>query len=177
MSKSKPKAKQLEIQYVAPDQLKGWERNPRIISALDMERLKASIQLHGIVDPIIARREDGMILGGHQRVVAAKALAMDSIPVVYLDGVDNARMKVLNLGLNRISGDWNHNLLMGVLDDIIGEGTYELDLTGFAPDFLDTLHSTLSSGDDGPIDPLDVPEEQEHNRCPSCGQKVKIPRG
>ena len=45
------------------------------------EALTRSIQEFGLVDPIIARREDSTVIGGHQRLLAARRLGYKTVPV------------------------------------------------------------------------------------------------
>jgi len=52
--------------------------NPRKISAEETAALDRSVQKFGIVDPIIARRQDRTVIGGHQRLQAARLLLQRS---------------------------------------------------------------------------------------------------
>jgi ParB-like chromosome segregation protein Spo0J len=47
-----------------------------------------------------------MVIGGHQRLEAAKALGLSKVPVVFVD-IDEHQAKVLNIALNKIHGDWD----------------------------------------------------------------------
>ena len=58
----------LQIEYVSPDTLTLAPYNPRTMADDNLARLAKLLDSHGFVDPIIARREDRMVLGGHQRV-------------------------------------------------------------------------------------------------------------
>lgn len=55
---------------------------------------------------MLARRDDRTIVGGHQRLLAARRLGYKTVPVVFLDlTLEQARL--LNLSLNKISGKWD----------------------------------------------------------------------
>ena len=57
---------------------------------------------------MLARREDKTVVGGHQRLLAARRLGYRTVPVVFLDlTIEQAR--VLNLSLNKIRGDWDQS--------------------------------------------------------------------
>ena len=58
------------------------------------------------VDPIIARRDDKVVIGGHQRLLAARRLGLKEVPAVLVD-LDQEQTRLLNLALNRISGSWD----------------------------------------------------------------------
>jgi ParB/RepB/Spo0J family partition protein len=105
------------VEQVALDELRPDPANPRRIGEAELEALVRSIQRFDIVQPVLARREDRVIVGGHQRVLAARKLGMKTVPVVFLDiSVEQARL--LSLALNRISGDWDRDLLARLLADL-----------------------------------------------------------
>lgn len=118
----------LKIEYVDPHSLKPWKGNPRIMSNEEHEKLKAGIREFGVVDPLIARRRDNLVIGGHQRLEDVMELGLARVPVVYID-VSDRRMKALNLALNKIHGDWDEEKLASLLADM--KDFPELELTGF----------------------------------------------
>jgi ParB family chromosome partitioning protein len=75
-----PKQAPLVIVEVPINSLKGDIANPRRISDWQLEALTRSLQAHGIVQPILARKEDGVIIGGHQRWLAARKLGYNTVP-------------------------------------------------------------------------------------------------
>ncbi|MEK6618922.1 MAG: ParB N-terminal domain-containing protein, partial [Nitrospirota bacterium] len=92
-------------------QLKFSEYNPRSMSAHDFEGLKRSLREFGWVEPAVVNTSPGrenVIIGGHQRVRAAQALGQKTVPVVFVH-VPPAQEKLLNLALNRISGQWDED--------------------------------------------------------------------
>lgn len=66
---------QIEIEQVPIGELRPDPANPRRISDQELESLTRSIREFGLVDPVIARREDKTVIGGHQRLLAARRLA------------------------------------------------------------------------------------------------------
>ena len=60
-----------------------------------------SIREFGLVDPIIARREGRAVIGGHQRLLAARRLGLIEVPVIFLDLSLLIRPRLLNLALNK----------------------------------------------------------------------------
>jgi ParB-like chromosome segregation protein Spo0J len=107
-----------------------------------MDALTRSIQEFGVVDPVIVRRADRTVVGGHQRLRAARRLGLDRVPVVFVDlSVERARL--LNLALNRISGEWDEELLARLLADLEEAPAVDLSLSGFGEDEIDGLLRTL----------------------------------
>ena len=112
--------------------LKPFERNPRIMPDHDMERLKQSIEKFGFVEPVVIDEKNN-IRGGHQRVEAAKALGIKKGPVMVVSGLTEDEKVALNLGLNRIHGDWDVFLLTDLLQEIKVD-PINIELTGFTDD-------------------------------------------
>jgi DNA modification methylase len=120
--------------------------NPRRISDAELEALTRSIREFGLVDPIIARREDRAVIGGHQRLVAARRLGLDTVPVVFVD-LTPEQAKLLNLALNRISGQWDQELLARLLSELQETPDVDLSLSGFAEDEISKLLKSLEARD------------------------------
>ena len=103
--------------------------NPRQISEHDLDALGNSMRVFGIVEPVVVNKRSGNIVGGHQRVKAAAASGIDSLPVVYVD-LDDHGERQLNLALNRISGEFDLDKLATVLGDLESAGA-DMAFTGF----------------------------------------------
>ena len=99
----------------------GASYNPRKIADHDLAALRRSLKFFGTVEPIIVNTRSGHIVGGHQRVKAAEAEGIDTMPVVYVD-LDDPSEKQLNLALNRISGEFDLDKLQEVLADLQRSG-------------------------------------------------------
>src|SRR5205823_1907527 len=84
-------------------------------------------------DPVLARREDGTVIGGHQRLLAARRLGYQIVPVIYVD-LSQERARLLNLALNRIGGDWDQELLARLLADLSAVPDLDMSLSGFGDD-------------------------------------------
>lgn len=128
--------------------------NPRTISDHDLDALRKSLRFFGTVEPIIVNERSGHIVGGHQRVKAAQAEGLDTLPVVYVD-LDDPSEKQLNLALNRVSGEWDIEKLGALLGDLEAAGA-DLGLTGFTAQEIEALCRVEPAG--GLTDPDDVPE-------------------
>ena len=120
----------LTIDTVAVSALRPDPANPRRIGDTALEALTRSIREFGFVDPVIARRADKIVIGGHQRLVAARKLGMREVPVIFLD-VTEGQAHLLNVALNKISGSFDDELLARLLADLEGSPGIDLTLTGF----------------------------------------------
>ena len=134
----------LAIEHVAVNDLHPDPANPRRIDEVELEALTRSIQQFGLVDPIIARREDLRVIGGHQRLVAARRLGLTTVPVIFLD-VDESQAHLLNLVLNKIGGTWDQDLLARLLADLQATAAADVTLTGFSNDEVQHLLRRLDA--------------------------------
>lgn len=106
--------------------------NPRKISPEKYEALKQSIKTEGFVESIVVQKSGLRIIGGHQRVRAAKELCIEAgaslpqVPCIVLD-VDDVRAKKLNIKLNNLKGEFEARMLGELLIDIYDAPTIEMD--------------------------------------------------
>lgn len=134
----------LTVEDVPIERLRPDPTNPRRISDDELEALTRSLREFGFVQPVLARRDDGIVVGGHQRLVAARRLGITIVPVIWLD-LPLAQTRLLGLALNKISGSWDEQLLARLLADLQGSGNLDLTLSGFAEDEVTDLLRSLSA--------------------------------
>lgn len=120
----------LQIEYVKLEDLQNAEYNARTISEKELADLERSVREFGMVDPILARRADGQVIGGHQRLAVAERLGLQRVPVIYLD-ISEGKAKLLNIALNKISGEWDEEKLAALLRELDALPDLDLSLTGF----------------------------------------------
>ena len=125
------RATQSQIEHLPIEDLRPDTANPRCISDQELESLTRSIREFGLVDPIIARREDNVVIGGHQRLVVARRLGLKTVPAVLVD-LSQEQARLLNLALNRISGTWDQELLGRLLAELNDIPDVDLSLSGFS---------------------------------------------
>jgi DNA modification methylase len=132
----------MSIEQVDIDDLLPDPANPRKINDAELEALTRSLREFGFVQPVLARRDTRMVIGGHQRLVAARKLGIKQVPVVWLD-LTHERSRLLNIALNKISGTWDEELLARMLADLSTVDDLDLTLTGFGEDELEKLLKSL----------------------------------
>jgi ParB/RepB/Spo0J family partition protein len=110
-------AARLRIEHVPSDSIHPWEANPRHMPPGEMESLQRSVSQWGLIQPLVLRRADNTIIGGHQRLEAARALGLKTVPVVFAD-ISAEEARALNLALNRISGEWDMEKLGALLEEL-----------------------------------------------------------
>lgn len=154
----------LAVELVSIDALRPDPANPRRIADDELDALERSLRQFGFVQPVIVRREDATVIGGHQRLLAARRLGYSSVPVVWLD-ISTDQAHLLNLALNRISGDWDEALLARLLAELQAIPDVDLSLSGFADDEIRDLLRSLEVRDKGDrIESFDLDEALEDAR-------------
>ncbi len=136
----------LQVVEVPIDDLRPDPANPRRIAEAQIEALTRSIKEYGFVQPVLARSEDKTVIGGHQRLIAARRLGYKTVPVIFLD-ITLEQARLLNLGLNKISGDWDQELLARLLADLAPMDGLDLALSGFDDDEIKKLLKSLEARD------------------------------
>ena len=134
----------LTVEQVPIDLLRPDPANPRRISEDELDALERSLRQFGFVQPVLARREDQTVIGGHQRLVAARRLGLTSVPVTWLD-VSTEQARLLGLALNRISGSWDEQLLARLLGELQTGAAVDLSLSGFGEDEIADLLRSLEA--------------------------------
>jgi hypothetical protein len=80
MSKSPPAREALTVEWWPADRPVPYEGNPRVISDAAVEKVALSIGEYGWRQPIVVD-EAGAIVAGHTRLLAAKNLGRETVPV------------------------------------------------------------------------------------------------
>lgn len=91
-------------EWVAPDQLVPWPDNPKKPTRKRIGELAKVISELGFGSPIIARRSDRMVAVGHTRLLAAKKLGLEMIPVRYME-LDDDQLAAMAIADNRLGED------------------------------------------------------------------------
>lgn len=145
----------LTTEAVAVSKLAGMGApyNPRRIDDRQLSALRKSLRNFGAVEPVVANRRTGLVVGGHQRIKAAQAEGIATLPVVWVD-LDPTQERQLNLALNRISGEWDEPALAALLEEM---GAAAGDLTGFDTTEIDELVDRMNR-EARAVDPEEIPE-------------------
>lgn len=100
--------------------------------------------------------EDGGIIAGHGRLLAAQRLGLADVPVMVARGWTKAQKQAYVLADNKLAlnAGWDNDLLAVELKDLQA-ATFDLNLVGFSPDELGAL---LAEKTVGLTDPDEAPE-------------------
>lgn len=125
------------IEMVATTALKSNPRNARTHSDKQITQVAASIKRFGFLVPIVIDNA-GIIMAGHARHGAAEKLGMPEVPVIRAEFLTKADRRAFVLAENRLAqlAGWDKKLLVEELE-ILFEGGYDLEITGFSIADLD----------------------------------------
>ena len=111
-----------------------YARNARTHSPAQVAKIAASIREFGWTMPALIA-EDGTLIAGHGRLLAAQQLGLVDIPVMVAAGWSEAQRRAYVIADNKLSLDagWDIPMLNLELEDLKLEG-FDLNLTGFDAD-------------------------------------------
>lgn len=134
-----------------------YARNSRTHSDAQVAQIAASIREFGWTNPVLVDGSNG-IIAGHGRVLAARKLGFDQVPVIELAHLTESQKRAYVLADNKLAENagWDDELLRIELEALQAAG-FDLSLTGFADDELAALMAELA-GNEGLTDDDAVPE-------------------
>lgn len=129
----------LQIEYELVETLLPYAANSRTHSDAQVAQIAASIKEFGWTNPILIDG-DNTIIAGHGRLLAARKLGMDQVPVIILDHLTKAQQRALVIADNQLAlnAGWNMEMLKAEIADLKLED-FDIDLLGFDDKFLDGL--------------------------------------
>src|SRR3954447_17563909 len=114
-------------------------RNARTHSEEQVAQIAGSIAEFGFVNPVLVG-DDGVIVAGHGRVLAARKLGLAEVPVIVLSHLTPTQRRALMIADNQIATNagWNDEMLAAELA-ALREENVDLSLLGFDEDEIDRL--------------------------------------
>lgn len=157
---------ELEVVKVPTEELVEYASNAKLHPAEQVDQIVASIEEFGFNNPILAwHNDDGQpeIVAGHGRLMAARKLGLEELPVVFLDHMDEEQRRAYILVDNKLTmnSDFDFKILDVELDNIV-----DIDMQEFG--FVD-LAIDWDAIDDFDPDAIEAPNEERLLVCPKCG--------
>ena len=169
----------------APDAIETWPlsrlqpyaKNAKTHGADQVARIAASMAEFGWTVPCLVA-EDGELIAGHGRVLAAALLGLRDVPVIRLSHLDEAERRAYRIADNKLTelGEWDEAMLRDEIAGLLAED-FDLSLLGITDEDLDALlrdpdqvEGGAVEGEDDipepPVTPVSVPG-QTHEVCES----------
>src|SRR6266478_6446349 len=139
MNQMTVKAMARHIELWAIEKLIPFARNPRTHSDAQVAQIAASIAEFGFNNPILVDTNAG-IIAGHGRMLAARKLQLQQVPVIVLDHLTETQKRAYILADNQLAlnAGWDETLLAVELAALQNED-FNLDLIGFEDEELARL--------------------------------------
>jgi len=153
-----PVAKFIEMWPI--EKLIPYARNPRTHSDAQVAQIAASIAAFGFNNPILVDTKAG-IIAGHGRLLAARKLQLQEVPIIVLDHLSESQKRAYIIADNQLAlnAGWDEEILRIELA-ALHEDDFNIRLIGFEDEELARLLAAQDATD-GLTDEDAVPELQE----------------
>src|SRR3984957_19677410 len=107
-----PKLFELLVEYRPLEKLIGYVRNARTHSDEQVAEIAASIREFGWTNPILVDGDNGVI-AGHGRILAARKLGIDKVPVIELAHMTAIQKQAYIIADNKLAlnAGWDNSML------------------------------------------------------------------
>ena len=154
----------------APERIEQWPlarlqpyaKNAKVHGADQVAKIAASMAEFGWTVPCLVG-EDGELIAGHGRVLAATQLGLTEAPVIVLGHLTEAQRRAYRLADNKLAeSPWDEALLSAELNELLAKD-FDLSLVGFSDGELDKLLAFVpgDAGEEGggaSVPPVTIPE-------------------
>ena len=109
------------VEHWPIDKLIPYARNARIHSADQIEKIAAAMVEWGWTNPVLID-DEGTIIAGHGRILAAQLLGITEAPVMIAKGWTDAQKRAYGIADNQLglNSSWNRDLLAVEIQSIDG---------------------------------------------------------
>lgn len=146
-------------ELVSIDSLNPNPKNPNKHPDSQIELLSKNIKYLGWRHPITVSKRSGFIVAGHGRLMAAKKLGVQIVPVDYQEFNSDADEMAVLVADNRLAelSETSEEDLKNILSEL--DGKIEIDLTGFSETEVEQLLREINSD----VLDEDIPEAPEES--------------
>ena len=150
-----------KIEHWPLSRLQPYARNAKTHSPEQVARIAASMAEFGWTQPVLVA-DDGELIAGHGRVLAATELGLTDAPVIVLPHLTEAQRRAYRIADNKLTelGGWDEAMLAAELKQLAAD-EYDLGLTGFDDGEIDKLLRSIEGeggGDEGGRPTIVIPE-------------------
>jgi len=136
------------ITYIDINKLSENPRNSKIHPDEQIAKLMKSITEFGFNIPILIDKKN-MIIAGHARFLAAKALHIDSIPSIRIENLTDDQIKAYSIADNKLTelGEWDYTKLSDELE-YLNPVDIDAMAMGFDYEDFEMLNESFQNDDD-----------------------------
>jgi len=150
-----------EIETWPIEKLRPYARNAKMHGDDQVAKIAASMAKFGWTVPCMVA-DDGELIAGHGRVLAATMLGLTEVPVIRLGHLGEAERRAYRIADNKLTemGDWDDAVLRDEIAGLLAED-FDLSLLGITDEDLDALLQDPDVGDGAIEGEDDIPETPE----------------
>lgn len=133
------------VEWMSPEDLTPYSKNAKMHPAEQIERIANGIKSFGWTQPIVIDK-DNVVVIGHGRLLAAKQLLLEKVPVVKRDDLTDDQIKALRLEDNKTNESaWDFSLLEEELAEL-SIADFDMTQFGFAdPEEIEDIPADLDA--------------------------------
>ena len=143
-------SRDLNPKLIRVDALKPLGRQTRKHPPAQIRKLQSSLEQFGFVLPIVVD-VDSRVIAGWGLVLAARKMGLLQVPAVTIDDLDEAKLRLLRLALNRLGEEssWDFDALALEFADIVEIGIdVDLQLSGFEMGEIDVAFARCAGDEE-----------------------------
>lgn len=164
---------QLEVVEIPTEELLEYPNNAKLHPQEQVDQIANSISEFGFNNPILAWHNDEgkpEMIAGHGRLMAAKKLGLEKLPVVFLDHMTEEQRRAYILVDNQltINSGFDFSTLQVELEKITSIDMEQFDLSAVEMPDIDELFV------DDERDEENEPEPAKTIKCPHCGELIEL---
>lgn len=156
----------MKVKNIPIEELNEYENNPRKIPLEAVEAVSKSIEEFGFKVPVVVDK-DNVIVSGHTRIRAAKALGLKEVPCIVADDLTSEQIKAFRLADNKTSelSGWDFEKLDIELEEL---SDFDINMSEFGFE-VSGIEDKIYEGQE--IDTEEFSDEKFEHECPKCGFK------
>ena len=148
----------MDIELLQVSEIIPYEKNAKKHPDGQITNIANSLREFGFRQPLVIDKDNVLVIG-HGRLLAAKRLGLEYVPVTRADDLSEEQIKALRLADNKLNeSEWDIDLLNIDLDDITD---IDMSMFGFDLDGLDDLDPSEGVGSDEEDELPEVSEEPQ----------------
>ena len=151
----------IKLEHLPLERLIPYANNSRTHSDEQVAQIAASIREFGFTNPVLVDDEGG-IVAGHGRVMAARQIGMTAVPTINVGWLSEQQRRAYVIADNQLAmnAGWDESVLAQEVA-WLQDHQFNTDLLGFNADFLDGLLAEEAATDVGMTDQDDAPSLQD----------------
>ena len=122
----------MDIEIIKVTDITPYDKNAKKHPDNQVDRIANSIKEFGFRQPLVVDKNNVLVIG-HGRLLAAKKLGLEYVPVARADDLTDEQIKALRLADNKTNeSDWDFDFLDDEINDI-----FDIDMADFGFEILD----------------------------------------